>query len=83
MGDASVALVRSEGRDTAARLSPLPMGDASVAQLGTEGERANESFQSPSHGGRFCCTSLRPDILTGANVSVPFPWGTLLLRCGP
>ena len=56
------------------------MGDASVAVDPDAEMRMVRKFQSPSHGGRFCCWISRSSRTALPFVSVPFPWGTLLLR---
>ena len=104
MGDASVARTPPAQQSCVPRFSPLPMGDASVALGSIRLSPILLKFQSPSHGGRFCCGSLRIFLAPACggfsplpmgdasvavdagrvscgfiSVSVPFPWGTLLL----
>ena len=58
MGDASVARIHEGlGCQRIMRFSPLPMGDASVAPGKVPRPQSKCEFQSPSHGGRFCCAS--------------------------
>ena len=59
------------------------MGDASVAMGFCQYLWLQHWFQSPSHGGRFCCDKIELKAEQNPEVSVPFPWGTLLLLTQP
>ena len=76
MGDVSVAPLRPmECRAISARFSPLPMGDASVACLYRRDLAHLEQFQSPSHGGRFCCSNAEYVAVPKISSFSPLPMG--------